>query len=164
MPQDPTIKIILDLTSMNLMWIRHAVEDVPDQRMTDQPGTIVNHPAWTLAHLGAYAGLVLMLLDENVPCVDAEHEQFGYGTTPVNNPAAYPSKAELLARLTDRHARLAAIIPARHADYFQRPTPDKYRPFTPTIGLLAVNLLTNHEAYHLGQLKQWRRAARMPAN
>lgn len=162
---DPTVAAILSISTMTVDWIRQVVEDVPEQRMTEQPGTLVNHPAWTLAHLGAYAGQLLAIFDDpSAPTADAEMAQFGYGTIPVADPAAYPTKDELLARLTDRHARLVEVIAAKHADYFPRPAPEKFSGATNTIGAVAVILLTSHPGYHLGQLKQWRRAAAFAAS
>lgn len=157
---DTTIRAILDASAMTHLFVRQAVEDVPESRMAEQFGPITNHPAWTLAHLGAYASLLLEVFDEpGASSADAELERFGYGTIPVADLAAYPAKGELMARLADRHTRLAQVIAAKHAAYFPRPAPEKFRAYTPTIGRLAVILLVSHESYHLGQLKLWRRAA-----
>ena len=167
-PPDPesydTIGTILDLHAMINGFLIEAVEDVPESRMTEQPGTIVNHPPRTMSHLNAYSGVLLSMLDDpSVPpqVVDAEMERFGYGTTPVSggDRAAYATKPELLERFRDRSARLAAVVAEKHSDYFPRPSPEKYHPHAPTIGHIAITLLVAHPPHHLGQLKQWRRAA-----
>jgi DinB family protein len=157
-----TIGPILNIHAMVHGFLIEAVEDVPESRMTEQPGTIVNHPAWTLSHLNAYAGALLSMFDD--PSVggataDAEMERFGYGTTPVPDLAAYATKRELLDRFRDRTARVAAVVAERHSDYFPRPSPEKFQPYSPTIGHIAITLLVAHPPHHLGQLKQWRRAA-----
>ena len=158
---DP-IGAILHIHAMVHGFLIEAVEDVPESRMTEQPGAIVNHPAWTLSHLNAYAGVLLSMLDDpSVPpgAADAEMKRFGYGTTPVPDRAAYATKRELLDRFRDRNARLAAVVAEKHADYFPRPSPEKFHPYAPTIGHIAITLLVAHPPHHLGQLKQWRRAA-----
>ena len=160
-----TISAILDIHAMVHGFLIEAVEDIPESRMTEQPGTIVNHPAWTLSHLNAYAGVLLSMLDDpSVPpeVADAEMERFGYGTTPVPNRAAYATKRELLDRFRDRTARLAAVVAEKHSDYFPRPSPEKFHAYSPTIGHIAITLLVAHPSHHLGQLKQWRRAAGIP--
>lgn len=155
-----TIGAILNIHSMINRFVIEAVEDVPEYRMTEQPGTIANHPAWTLSHLNAYAGVLLSMLDDpSVPTADSEMERFGYGTTPVPDRAAYATKLELLDRFRDRNARLAAVVAEKHSDYFPRPSPEKFHPYSPTIGHIAITLLVAHPPHHLGQLKQWRRAA-----
>jgi hypothetical protein len=155
-----TIGTILNIHAMIHGFLIEALEDVPESRMTEQPGTIVNHPAWTLSHLNAYAGVLLsMLNDPSVPTADAEMERFGYCTTPVPDRAAYATKRELLDRFRDRNARLAAVVAEKHSDYFPRPSPEKFHPYAPTIGHIAITLLVTHPPHHLGQLKQWRRAA-----
>ncbi len=161
-----TIGAILDIHAMVNGFLIEAVEDVPESRMTEQPGggTIVNHPAWTLSHLNAYAGVLLSMLDDpsvHGAAADAEMERFGYGTTPVPDRAAYATKRELLDRFRDRGARLAAAVAQKHAEYFPRPSPEKFHPHAPTIGHIAIVLLVAHPPHHLGQLKQWRRAAGM---
>jgi hypothetical protein len=161
-PHDPydTIGTILDIHAMIHGFLLTAVEDIPESRMTEQPGPIVNHPAWTLSHLNAYAGVLLSMLDDpSAPTADAEMERFGYGTTPTPDRTAYASKGELLERFRDRTARVAAVVAAKHADYFPRPSPEKFRPYSPTIGHVAITLLVAHPPHHLGQLRQWRRAA-----
>jgi hypothetical protein len=165
-----TIGAILDIHAMIYGFIIEAVEDVPESRMTEQPGegggagAIVNHPAWTLSHLNAYTGMLLSMLDDLsviAAASDAEMERFGYGTTPVPDPAVYATKSELLDRFRDRNARLAAVVAEKHSDYFPRPVPEKFHPHPgpPTIGHIAITLLVAHPPHHLGQLRQWRRAA-----
>lgn len=162
-PEPPdTIGAILDIHSMIHRFLTEAVEDIPESRMTEQPGAIVNHPAWTLSHLNAYAGVLLAMLDDpSAPAADAQMDRFGYGTTPVPDPAAYAPKRELLERFRDRNARLAAVVAEKHAEYFPRPSPERFHPYSPTIGHIAITLLIAHPPHHLGQLKQWRRAAGM---
>jgi hypothetical protein len=156
-----TVGAILSIYTMINGFLLAAVEDVPDSRMIEQPGTIVNHPAWTLSHLNAYSGMLLSLLDDpSVPAAmaDAEMERYGYGTTPVVDLAAYATKRELLEQFKARNARIAAVVAERHADYFPRASPAKFRAYSPTIGQIAITLLVAHPPHHLGQLKQWRRA------
>ena len=155
-----TIGAILNIHAMINGFLNEAVEDVPESRMTAQPGTIVNHPAWTLSHLNAYAGVLLSMLDDpSVPAADAEMARFGYGTKPVPDHAAYATKRELLDRFRGRNARLAAVVAEKHSDYFPRSSPEKFHPYSPTIGHIAITLLVAHPPHHLGQLRQWRRAA-----
>jgi hypothetical protein len=157
-----TIGAILSIHSMITRFVIEAVQDVPESRMTEQPDAIVNHPAWTLSHLNAYAGMLLSMLDD--PSVggataDAEMKRFGYGTTPVPDRAAYATKRELLDRFRERNSRLAAVVAEKHSSYFPRSSPEKFRPYSPTLGHIAITLLVAHPPHHLGQLRQWRRAA-----
>lgn len=159
-----TISPILDVHKMISGFILLAVEDVPESRITEQPGTLVNHPAWTLSHLNAYSGVLLTMLDDpSVQSADAEMERFGYGTIPVPDPAAYAPKQELIDQFRVRSERLAAVVAQKHADYFPRPAPEKFQPHALTIGHIAITLLVAHPPDHLGQLRLWRRVAGMGA-
>ncbi|HPO94174.1 MAG TPA: DinB family protein [Phycisphaerales bacterium] len=157
-----TIDAILNVHSMVNGFVAQAVEDVPDSRMAEQPagGLIVNHPAWTLSHLNAYAGLLLSMLEDtsvSAAAVEAEMARFGFGTTPVPDLGAYAPKHELVERFKERNARLGAVVAAKHGEMFPRPAPERFRTHAPTIGHIAVTLLVAHPAHHLGQLRQWRR-------
>ncbi len=157
---DPAIELMLNVFSDHLTWLEEAVADIPDERFAEQPGGVVNHPAWTLSHLSANAAFLLSLLDEpEGASSDEENKQFGNGSIPVTNRSLYASKSDLLETLTRRHELVDSAVRAKHAEYFGRPTPEKLREFAPTIGRIAVYLLASHESYHLGQLMQWRRAA-----
>lgn len=153
---------ILNIHAMVTGFVAGAVEDVPEARMAEQPGGIVNHPAWTLSHLNAYAGLLLSMFDDpgmEPATANAEMARFGYGTTPIADIAAYAGKRELLGVFKDRNARLAAVVAEKHAEYFARPAPERFRPHARAIGDIAITLLVAHPPHHLGQLRQWRHAA-----
>jgi uncharacterized damage-inducible protein DinB len=154
------LAIALGMFSDSLKQLGQAVADIPDARMAEQPQGNVNHPAWTLSHLNLTAGFLLQLLDESCPDFDpADLPKFGPGSTPVADSAAHASKETLLKQLTQRHGLLDAAIRAKHATYFDRPSPENLRQFAPTIGVITMYLITAHENYHLGQLMQWRRGA-----
>ena len=125
----------------------------------DEPDPMTGLKSVNLTSAGHAIDVLSMLDDPSVPTADAEMERFGYGTTPVPDLAAYATKRELLDRFRDRTARLAAVVAEKHADYFPRPSPEKFHPYSPTIGHIAFTLLVAHPPHHLGQLKQWRRAA-----
>ncbi len=155
-----TVGSILSIHAMINGILLDTVADIPESRMTEQPGLIVNHPAWTLSHLNAYAASLLAMFDDrSVPTADAEMERYGYGTTPSADPRAYATKRELLDRFRERSAKVAAVVAAKHADYFPKRAPEQFQPNAPTIGHIAITLLVAHPPHHLGQLRQWRRAA-----
>lgn len=154
------VALLLDVFRDHLSWLEEAVTDIPDDRFAEQPGGVVNHPAWTLSHLNASLGFLLGLLEETEGVSsDHENKQFGNGSIPVTDRSHYPSKSKLLKTLNQRHERVDSAVRLKHTEYFARPTPENLREFSPTIGRIAVYLLASHESYHLGQLMQWRRAA-----
>lgn len=160
MTATPTIDLVLDIFATTLKQAHGVVADVPDARMAEQPGGVVNHPAWTLSHLVVSAGYILSLLDEPMTAAEMESlKEFGPGSVPVTDRGVYASKEELLATLADRHARADAAVRAKHGTYFDRPSPEYLRGFSPTLGRVLVYLLAAHESYHLAQLMPWRRAA-----
>ena len=156
----PMLDDVLSVYADSLIWIRQTVEDIPPELMTAQPGGMVNHPAWTLSHLSTTAAFLGGLLGENFGAVfPTEKPLYGNGSKPVADLGAYGSKEDLIVRLSDRHTWVEEAVRAKHASHFPRPTPEHLRAFAPTLGRLAVYVLTAHENYHLAQLVLWRRAA-----
>lgn len=86
-------------------------------------------------------------------------KRYGYDTTPVADRAVYGTKGELIERFRERNVRLGVVVAENHAEYFARPAPGRYQPGR--IGDVAITLLVAHPPHHLGQLRQWRRAAGM---
>ncbi|TWU08954.1 YCII-related domain protein [Symmachiella macrocystis] len=157
---DPAIDLMLGVFRDHLTWLEDAVADIPDERLAEQLGGVVNHPAWTLSHLNASLGFLLSLLDETEgDSAEEENQKYGYGSIPVTDRSHYASQSKLLATLRQRHELVDTAVRAKHTEYFSRATPEKLREFAPTIGRIAIYLLASHESYHLGQIMQWRRAA-----
>ncbi len=147
------------LYGFNLRFARSLVDNLTPEQMVAQPHGVINHPAWTLGHLAMAADSLAVYLGLERQAPVGWDKTFATGGTPSGERAAYPSKEELLAALTAQHERNTAA--ARQADpaLFGRPHPDeRRRERFPTVGDIAVFLMTSHEMDHLGQLAAWRRA------
>lgn len=160
--QFDAVGAIVHVWGMTSAFVREAVVDVPAARTSESIGTMVNHPAWTLSHLNAYAATLLAFVDDaGAIDVAGEMTRYGYGTTPVMDARAYLPKDELLRVFDERCARVAATVAQRHTAYFSRPAPAMFQPHARVVGDVATILMTTHLGYHLGQLRQWRKAAGM---
>ncbi|MGD9633677.1 MAG: DinB family protein [Pirellulales bacterium] len=143
--------------------LRRLIDDVPDEKMTMQVDTVVNHPAWVIGHLtysfeaiGGELGITPWL-----PKVWAG--KFGTGSTPVAERESYPSKVDLLKLLADAQQRVVSRLNAIGEPGLSQPLPDiRYREIFPTVGQAVVHVLTAHAALHVGQLTVWRRAVGLP--
>jgi hypothetical protein len=154
---------VLRSYGMTLDYLRRLVADLDDRQMALQPGGAVNHPAWVLGHLiyscqaiGGEVGLPAWLEEDWARC-------FGAGSAPTADPAAYPSKAELLHALADGQRRLADRLAAVGEAGLAAPLPDeRYRETFPTVGHAVLHILVAHAAVHVGQVSVWRRVAGLP--
>ena len=143
----------------NLAAAEMLVKDVSAEQMAEQPGGVINHPAWSLGHLVMAAdGLGKLLgLESNVP--DGWSETFKTGGEPSGDLSDYPSKDEILEALREHHARNAEAVKNIDATRFAEPHPnEEMRKYFPTFGDMVVFLMTGHEMDHLGQIAAWRRA------
>jgi hypothetical protein len=144
---------------MNLAFAKRLVADLSADQMCAQPHGVVNHPTWSLGHLvvtGDRLG-TLLGLDAHLP--EGWAETFKTGGTPAADGAAFPARDELLSAFDAQHARNAKALAGADAATLAQPHPnEKARAHFPTIGDLAIFLMTAHEMDHLGQIAAWRRA------
>lgn len=152
------IQHLLFVYGMNLKRAGRLVDDLTEEQMVAQPSGVINHPAWTLGHLGATSDALAGMLGLPSTFPDAWREACRMGSIPSGEAADYPGKAELLEQLRAQHQRVAEAVAAVDAERLQQPTPPRLRERFPTIGDFATALMTMHEGHHLGQLAAWRRA------
>ncbi len=154
---------LLNNYQFNLSFLKMLVEDIDEAKILDQPGGLVNHPAWTLPHLvtgSEFAGQMIGL----EPLMPQDwFAKYGRGSTPSTDPADNPSRADALSALDEHHARMSEALTAVDPSFFDQPTPNEdFRQIMPTIGDALVFILGTHEAVHLGQLTSWRKAMGLP--
>ena len=152
------IQHLLFVYGMNLKRAELLVDDLTDQQMVAQPSGVINHPAWTLGHLGATSDALAGMLGLPATFPDAWREACRMGSVPSGNAADYPGKAELLEQLRAQHERVSEAMAAVDAERLQQPMPPPRGKRFPTVGDFATALMTMHEGHHLGQLAAWRRA------
>jgi hypothetical protein len=156
-------KHILNTFALNLQYAQGLAKDIPDAKFCEQPGGVLNHPAFVLGHLAMscdYAGGFLGL---SPACPTAWKEVYAMSAKPLADRSKYPRKEELLKALEEGHARIAkAFESVADADLSKPSAPELAKWGFPTNGDMLIFLLTAHEGTHLGQLSMWRRAAGMP--
>lgn len=162
MPQ--SIDLLLAGWQQNLHQAEVLFATIPAERMTEQP-RVVNHPAWTLAHLIHYHRPILNLARGEAvqdPGKHSDAPHYDAGSTPVDDLSQYPTKDELLMSFRDGHERIAHALEVAPADLMEQPAglPRWAESFGATADALGY-LMIFHEAVHLGQVMAWRRALGM---
>lgn len=158
-----TQDLSLTVLAGNLDMLKSHIADFTDQDMLVRPVPNANHTAWQLGHLCVSEGwMINQITPGAIPPPPAGFaEKFTKETCKIDDPKAFPTKAEILAAFdTTRAAAIAWIKSLTPAD-LDKPGPEKMRSFVPTIGAL-VGLLPVHLAMHLGQLQVIRRKLGRP--
>jgi hypothetical protein len=141
------------------------VADIDDAQFACQPSPGLNPPAWLLGHLALVPDFLAHILGTSPHMDPAWLRQFGPGSVPSNDRAAYPSKVELLAAYEAAHDRMIAAV--RQADPVALRVShgvdlEILKVGLPTKADVVSHLLTSHEAAHLGQLSTWRCLVGLP--
>lgn len=151
-------ELLLYLWSHNFNSARRLSNDLPDERLAEQPAGIRNHAAWTLGHLSVGADYALQFLKRPTHA-DAWKAKCDYGSTPTDRRSDYPSKSELLGMLEAQQVRVAQAVEADFESTLNVAMPvAELKTDYPTVDRFVAYLLSNHPSYHLGQLTAWRRA------
>lgn len=119
------------------------------------------HPAWVVGHLAVAGDLIVGVLGGEAT-LEAWHPLFAPTpeAAPVDDRAKYPTKAELMDALGDRHRVVGERMAGLNEAGLDAALPiEAYREFWPTVRDALGDLMALHEPYHLGQLSQWKRAA-----
>lgn len=154
---------IVDVFTFQRGYLGMLVDDIPDDRMTEQVKGLPNHPAWQIGHLAVAIDNVCMMLLGCETAVSKEYcELFDIGSTPVADPSRYPSKRELLATLDAVRQKAADALAAASPESLAAPNPSAMLgEMLPTAAHMAAFMMLTHESSHLGQLSVWRQAAGM---
>ncbi len=151
---------VLQIARLSLRYAEANLADIPDEKMTALPAGLVNHPAWIIGHIALAAERTVDLLGGQAACADECAVLFQ--DPPTEADGDFPAKADLLAAMRDVYARLEKAFEAASDELLARPLPvEEMREAFPTIGDMAVGVLTLHPALHLGQLAAWRTAMGM---
>lgn len=158
------IELVLPTYNLNLAYAQKLAADVPEDQMCAQPvpGRVMNHPAFLLGHMAWASDSVAGMLDQQPTHADWK-ELFGTGAKPLAERSRYPAKADLLKSLEDAHIRMAAALAKATPEALAAPAPERMRSRFPTVGHMALGLMTAHEGTHLGQFSAWRRAMGLPS-
>ncbi|QDU61851.1 DinB superfamily protein [Planctomycetes bacterium Pan216] len=147
---------------VNLKYAKGLVVDLEDEQFCEQPGSIVNHPAWILAHMCSANETGLSLLAREPVMPEELAARYRRGSEPTAERSDYPSKEELLSYFERQTESLIAGVRELDPAQLQEPmTIERLKERFPHIGDGVVYLLTAHPAIHLGQLSAWRRAMGM---
>ena len=147
----------------NLNYTNMLMAEVPDERMAEQPTGITNHGAWNLGHIIYSLSMVRQLTGAGPDANPLPEGEYGMGSAPTNDRAAYPSKEDLLAKLAATHDALAPRLAAMKPEDLAAVNPNEgFRKMMPTVGDAITFLSTSHYAVHLGELAVWRKAIGLP--
>jgi hypothetical protein len=137
------------------------VKSVPDTHHLRQLNTGKATPIWLLGHLTRTMDKLVLEWTLEEPPVLAEATGIRFapehagGVAPTTNLEAYPTWEELRVAYIESTDRAIAGLARLSDEDLEKPIPgampDAYRVRFPTIWSL-LKLLTNHDAYHRGQM------------
>lgn len=136
---------------------RQYVEDLSDADLLVRSVPGSNHIAWQLGHLLTSNKMIIGALGQSVPELPAGFEDaYKEETATVDDPSRFHKKAEYLALMEQAgQAAFAAVEAVPDAD-LDKPSPEHFREYAPTIGAVLM-LLGTHWLMHVGQFVPIRR-------
>jgi roadblock/LC7 domain-containing protein len=147
----------------DLDMIKTHLNDFTDAEWMTRPVPAANHAAWQMAHLANFDVMVAGVLAPGAKVSKpASLDQCqGAEAAKSDDPKKFPTKAEVLKVMDEANAiQVAAIKNMSDAD-FDKPSPEQFRQWAPTVGHLVL-LLPAHASMHLGQIQVIRRKLGRP--
>jgi uncharacterized damage-inducible protein DinB len=128
------------------------------EEWTYQVHPACNHALWFAGHMAIIDNFFLTLVaPEKARQLPDFQAQFGMGSQPTSDPAAYPDIETVLATMRERRQVLLEALSELSDDDLARKTPPGAPDFLPDVGSV-FELATWHEGQHSGQLTVARRA------
>jgi uncharacterized damage-inducible protein DinB len=134
------------------------IEDIPPDKLCHQPVPGANHPLWVLGHLACTDDFFASSLGGRASIIDDEwNKMFGMGSTPRDDPSAYPPLEAVLDRLEETRQAMLETFEAMGEEKLQEQTPEAWRMFAPTYAATMASVAF-HEGFHAGQISAVRRS------
>jgi len=157
------IENTINLLSRSLETLKMTLADFSDADMLVRPCPGANHAAWQLGHLtNAETGMVNAVQPGALPAAPAGFvEKFKKETASVADPKFFPGKAELVDAFSKARAATIAWAQSLSQADLDRPAPEKFLRFAPTVGLMLL-MMPSHVMMHTGQFQVIRRKLGKP--
>jgi hypothetical protein len=145
------------------MVLNSYISDLDDVDLLRRPGEGCNHLAWQLGHLIASE---VQLLESVAPGQSIElpegfAEAHSKEQTGNDDPSAFHSKKEYQTLHEQVRSATLAALDAYPASDLDKPAPESFRSFCPTMGDMFV-LIATHPMMHAGQFAVARRRLGKP--
>jgi hypothetical protein len=137
------------------------LKDFSDADMLFRPAKTANHAVWQMGHLANSVRGMVTSCDPSVAFEFEDDTRFGKSKAIIDDPAFFPSKAEILARFDQAMDTAAAWVAKLSDADMAKPSPERIQAFAPTVGDVAF-LLASHPLMHIGQFTVTRRALDKP--
>lgn len=132
------------------------LEDIPDDKLFQQPTPGGNHAVWVMGHLTVTDDdFLTSVAGREAKCPEAWQSLFRMGSKPTDNPGDYPSVAELGQHLQFRREELIGWFKSLDEAKLESALPEEF--IAKTYGA-SMSTLAVHEGLHAGQLTTVRRS------
>ena len=150
-------ELLAQRLTRGLELMKMTLDDFTDADMLVRPVPGANHAAWQLGHLTtSEARMVAGAGGRPIPLPGGFAERFSRKTTSADDPAAFPTKTELLDVFTSVRQASVAWVRGLTPDQLDNPAPEPIRALAPTVEHIPA-LMTEHAALHIGQFQVIRR-------
>ena len=138
--------------------------DLSDADLLVRPTPEANHMLWQLTHLTRSQVMLAGLVSPDAPvAVPAHFDEAGKkAAASVDDPAKFPTRAEVMDVLGRAHAAILAGVTKMSDADLSRPPPEPMRKMGPELADALLMAGGTHMALHVGQLQVLRRKLGKP--
>jgi hypothetical protein len=157
-------ELIADSLERNLGMAQWMLSDFSDADMFVRPIPGANHATWQIGQPTASEWRLSKLLkpETAIELPAGYAEKFTKHTAAIDDPAAFPNKAQLLEQLARVRASTVAIVKSMTEADLALPIEGPAAKIVPTHGHAVMMLIPTHLAMHVGQIQVIRRKLGKP--
>jgi hypothetical protein len=157
-------QLIVALRNTAIGLLQQHLADLTDADLLVRPAPAANHALWQLTHLVRSQVMLAGLVSPETPIVVPPHvtEAGGKAMAGVDDPAKFPTRAEVMDLLDRAHAAIVAGVSKMSDQELSQPPPEHLQRLGATVGALVAMVGSLHIAMHLGQVQVLRRKLGKP--
>lgn len=142
-------------------FLLRLLESLPDDHLTTRAGAAGNHALWVMGHIAQSDDAVVSAFTSEPGCLPDGHSKLFAAKTSLSDKAAdYPSRAELVLRMTKSRDRVVGWITSLNDQSALQPSPEHLAAFAPN-PIAAAHGISQHEFMHAGQIVTVRASLRL---
>lgn len=133
-------------------FLLRLLDSLSDEDLAARAGAAGNHALWVMGHIAQSDDAVVSAFTGEPSCLpDGHSELFAAKTSLNDNAADYPSRDELLLRMTTSRERVAGWVASLDDQSALRSSPKHLAEFAPN-PIAAAHGVSQHEFMHAGQI------------
>lgn len=148
---ESTVQLAIKQLGFSRQFLLGLIESFSEEHMTLRVADAGNHALWIMGHVAFADDTIVAAFAGDSKLPPGHAELFSAGTLPHDDASVYPSRAELLERMSGTRQRTIEWAQTLTGEAASQPAPAAIQAIAPD-AITAAFTLAHHDFLHAGQL------------